>query len=525
MANELMLPPYLYPSEVELEMADTVGQFNPMFGYATSQRVDYGATRWKGTLKFTKMTTSERHDLLAFINRVGRSSAFCTPVYGEAQRGSGAFPELFANPTFNGTTSWTTQQSTITAAGRKMRMAVAKNIASGSPGFAQTPSVTQYYPHILRSVIGDRTKTGAATGTYFDGITNYSTDARGFVSQSRVNLGTTAVGYPIVYDDNENVTMTGDWIECLFASMSRCGQVDNGANYLLQSDDFTTTWVNTRTTDTGNNATDPLGTVTGDNIVEDASASTTHYIDQAATVASTGLDLAFTVALKANARTFAQIAMIESTGPHSCVVDCNLSTGAMGTPAVNGANWTNPRSFATDLGDGWWAFTIIGRKASASTSVTCRIYLATGLGTISYTGDGTSSIRAWRGTMANSGVPTRLAFTTTTNDTDGVLQVGSLIHTRGWASSTNELLAAGDFVNIITPNGFHTARLTSPLNTNASGLGTLAFAPSLAESPVDGAAVIPCRPLLKCVAVSAPRVRTYPPGYISDVEIDIEGVF
>ena len=46
MANELMLPPYLYPSKAELELADTVGQFNPAFGYAVSQRVDYGATRW-----------------------------------------------------------------------------------------------------------------------------------------------------------------------------------------------------------------------------------------------------------------------------------------------------------------------------------------------------------------------------------------------------------------------------------------------------------------------------------------------
>jgi hypothetical protein len=527
MANELALPSHLVPTEVELEKVEAIGLHQPSFGYAVSQRVDYGATRWRAKIKFEKMRTSGRHELLAFLTLVGRLRAFYMPVYGEAQRGSGVFTELFANSTFDGTTSWTTQQSTINASGRKMRLSVAKNTAAGSPGFAQTPSVTQYAPHVLRSVLGDRNKTGVQAGTYFDGVSNYSTDPSGLLHQYATPLGTTAVAYPAVYDDGENVTVTGDWIECLFASLSRCGQVDNSPNAFLRSDTvgvggyFTTTGLAGIADDA---ATSPDGTTTADRLTENSSASQ-HNILRNETRASVAESwCAFGMAKRGTGtRNFGLV--IGSSGSDYVRASFNLGTGAVNAVTNNGTA-TNGRAFIVDMGQsGWYLCAVVGQLAASATAL-LQAEILDGSFAVSYTGDGTSSILVWRVGAAQTKVPMWLGQTTTTAVASGTSQgLTSQLRTRGWAVSINELLAAGDFVNIVLPSTLHLARLTSPLHTNAAGLGTLQFEPQLPEAAAEGAAIMPCRPLLKCVLTSSPKVRTYPPGYISDVELEVEQVF
>ena len=524
MANELMLPPYLYPSKAELELADTVGQFNPAFGYAVSQRVDYGATRWRAKLTFEKLRTSERHALLAFVNKVGRLRSFMVPVYGEAQRGSGVFTELLTNNTFaNGTTGWTGNYAALSAQDRVMRATVSA-VTPYPSIFVGGISLTQYAPYVLRSVIHDgRGTAGASIGPAWENVGSTYSTSRGLLTFSSVSLTTEAGFYPAVVTDTSGY-QAGDFIECPWTSLSRCALVDNGPNRLLQSDDFTTTWANARTTDAANSTAAPDGTTTADSIIEDATASNTHHMEQGVTVASAAADYAFSVGLKAGTRSFARIDVTEGVSGHSVNVYVNLSTGALGTPAVDGANWTNPRAFVVNQGNGWYRVTIVGRKASAATTITPRVFLATDITTHVYTGDGASMIYAWRASLAQSSVPVR-GVQTTTAAVAATAQTGSALHTKGWLPSTDGLLLAGDLVNIAAPTEQLLVRLTAALNTDAAGLGYLQFEPSLPESPVDNAPVIPNFPLLKCAVAEVPVVKTYPPGFISDVELQVEGVF
>ena len=443
-------------------------------------------------------------------------------AWDHSNRIRGSFPstELFSNNTFlSGTTSWSAQQSTISVADRVMRVTVAKNIASGASAFYSTanPTVTQYVPYVLRGFLGSRSKTGLSAGTYTNGTTNYSTDASGLITQlvipTTTSLGST---YPTVYDTGESVTLTGDWIECPFASLSRCALVDNGQNYLLQSDDFTTTWANVRTTDSGNADTDPLGSSTADRIIEDASASTTHYIEQTGlTVSSAAAEFCFAVALKAGTRTWAQIVLIEDTGSTGVSTYVNLSTGALGTLG-SGANFANPRAFSRDLGDGWYYVAIVGSKTNAATALRARILLATADATNSYTGDGSSYIRAWRGTVSQSSVPTRLVQTTTTAIASGTSQAltGGL-YTKGWPVSTNGLLLPGDQVQI----GNQLLIVTSAVNSDAAGLAFLQTAPALRSAPADNTPIIINQPMGKFFLEADSLGWSNKPGIVSDTEV------
>lgn len=347
MAGELILPPYLYPSEVELELADEVGQFHPKAGYATSQRVDYGATRWRGTLRFEKLRTSERHELLAFVARAGRSKGFLTPVYGEELRGIGSyFTELLnpTNPLFaNSISGWTQGAETaLTESGRIVRA----------------------------------TRTGVVgTETMF--VNNTIT---GLVAAG-------AVGFPHVH---RTLLLPGR--NAAFFTLSlRQGVTQTGSEY---------------------------GAVT----------TTYGYQYNAFVPTSTSLGC-----------------QVRDTGFSS------LSVGDY---------------FETAL------------------------FSASRCGVITTSG-----------------------------------QTGGNLYTGGWPSSISNLLRAGDFVNVHLPNGLHLGRLVAALHTTSGGLGYLQIAPGLPEAVPSSTAIIPYLPLLKCAVVEIPKVRTYPPGFISDIELSIEGVF
>jgi hypothetical protein len=528
MANELMLPPYLYPTRMELELVDSVGVSRPLFGYAVSQRLDYGATRWRAKITFEKMTTSERHALLAFLNLAGRVRAILVPVYGEAQRGSGVFTELLTNNTFaNGTTGWTAGSSALTVADRMMRVTA---LAAANAYLYQSTSLTQYAPVILRAVILDGAQTvGIAIGPALnDGvqtqISDYST-SRGLRTAQFTALGTSGIQYPGVFGGSTGFT-AGAYFEVPWCSLSRCALVDNGPNALLRSDDFANAaWTKTLCSIPATSVTLPDGTSgTVNTLREDGTANDFHYVAQAVTVSSAAADFSFAVAVKPNNRSWVLVQINESTGNTSASVYFNVSTGAIGNISGD-TNWSNVRAFMRNLGNGWYYCAVVGRKTNAATTITARIYVAEADGDAQFTGLNQDSHLIWRATLAQSSVPTRLVATTTAAVAATSQALSGALHTKGWLVSTNGLLNAGDFVNISLPTGLHLARLTAPLNTDAAGIGYLQFEPKLPEAPADNAAIIPNFPLLKCVLSEPPVVRTYPPGYISDVEIEVEGIF
>lgn len=349
MPGELILPPYLYPSRMELEMVDVIGQFNPAFGYSTSQRIDYGATRWHAKLSFEKLRTSERHELLTFLARAGRLRAFVSPLPAELRGVSSYFTELLntTNPLFvNSTSGWTSASESLMSL-----------LESG---------------RVLRSTL-DSLPNNAKTGVRNNTVT------------SIVPAG--GINFPHVH---RTLLLPGR-NAAAFNLTIRQGITDNNQEY---------------------------GTKT----------------------ASYGY-------------------VFNTFVPTSTSLSCQVRDAGSGSLAI---------------GD----------------------YFETAL------------ISASRcGVITTSG------------------QLGSNLYSGGWPSSISNLLRAGDFVNVHLPNGLHLARLVAPLHTTSGGLGYLQLEPGLPEMVPASSSIVPYMPMLKCVAIAPPSVRTYPPGYISDVEVEVEGVF
>jgi len=68
-----LVPP---PDEITWTLVDFVSTSQPAFGLATTQRVRYGAQRWHAKIKYSRLTSAQRHLMLRFADYVGTFRAF-----------------------------------------------------------------------------------------------------------------------------------------------------------------------------------------------------------------------------------------------------------------------------------------------------------------------------------------------------------------------------------------------------------------------------------------------------------------
>jgi hypothetical protein len=226
-------------------------------------------------------------------------------------------------------------------------------------------------------------------------------------------------------------------------------------------------------------------------LVEDGSTGS-HFIRQTITVSSGAADYSYSVALKAVGRGWAFVALGETTSSTFISAYINLTTGALGTTAT-GASWANLRTHVVSLGSSWYKLTITARKANAATQLVADIRAATADGVQSYTGtDLTVALSAWRATLAQSSLPTRLVQTTSAA-TSGSSQTGNTLQIKGLSASTSGLLLPDDIFEI---NG-EIKTCTAALNSDAAGLGYLQFEPALVRSPAENDPVVIVDPMGK----------------------------
>lgn len=493
-----MLPTWIIPEQESHEWLDEGSSvFAAQFAPGLTQRQSYGGLRLKLSRRHT-VRGDEKAQLLAVLRKTrGRYNVLRTKVHF-ATRGTGFGSELLTNNTFaNGTTGWsinTAGQASLTVADRILRC----TRTSYNSSFVVVPSaaatVTQYAPYVIRAMmmqgrgaLSHDIRLGSTSGGVDYARSAPNSAASGMITTSGVVSGTSA--YFGIADSIIGATKTaGHFWETPYVSAARCALVDNGPNMLLRSEEFGS-WTALGASVSANTTTAPDGTLTADSINEDSSASTGHAIHQNVTVDSAAADYCISVALKANTRTWARLLMIVGTSGVAQYV--NLSTGALGSQST-GSSWSDPRVFVSDVGNGWYVVSLVARKTSSDTTIISRISLASGNGGDSYSGDGTSGIYAWRATLAQSGVPTRLVSTTTTAST-GTSQTGSALHLKGLPASTSGLLLPGDFFEI---NG-ELKQATAALNSDDAGLGYLQFEPNLVRSPSNDDPVIVIDPMGK----------------------------
>lgn len=475
----------------------------------------------------------ERRALIAFLAKLGgrQNRAYLS---NPAKLLAGSFPaaELLSNNTFeNGLTGWSGTAGTVRTVADRVLRGTREEVTGAAVHHVLQPSanvaVTQYAPLVLRTMLlqgrgaftaGFSLGFGSAPGS-FDYLSGPSiAPPVGLLSLTFVPY-TTTVGCAVRDSSSANV-LPGDYTEIPWISLSRCALVDNGPNLLLQSDDFTTSWVNTRSTDAANVTAAPDGTTTADSIIEDATANNDHHIEQSVTVASSAADFCGATALKAGARTWARVQLIENNIGGSAHAFINLTTGALSSLGSDD-NWLNVRAFSRDLGNGWYYVAVVARKTNSATGIRLRIKLATGDGVDSYTGNGSSNILAWRGTLAQSSVPIRLVQTTTSAQ-PATAQTGSALHTKGWLASTNGLLLPGDELGIITSYGSELKIATATLNSDAAGLGYLQFTPPIRGVLDDNAAIIVQQPMGRFVFTGEMVGWENEPGIITRAAAEFE---
>lgn len=502
MPNELIIPPDITPEspeQVEL-VDDQTFTFRPQFGRNWMQRNSYGDPRWRFTRRYRGLRQKDRARIQAVLGEA--QGGYRTIMVSPAQNPSGTWlaaagGEVLTGADLSSTAGWAAgSEASIASLNNALRVKRTSNIGIGGGAYVgqSVSGLTPYAPYIWRFVVNAARGTNNVQATYGGNALDFSSPfgtAGGLGYFGRGIYSTTSAG--TVYADNNgnSVSLAGEYYELSFTSLARCFAVDGGPNLLVRSEEFdNAAWTKTRASISANSITAPDSTATADTLIEDGTAASSHYTQQTITTSSAVGDYCFSAIMAAGTRLYAQLILQENTAGSIAYVDVNFVNGTLGTASISGANWSNPRAYISNLGNGWFQVSIVARKTNAATSLTGIIVMCSAFGTSSYNGDGTSRIYLWRSGLAQSSFPVRLRQTTNAAAT-AETQSGPRIYVKGLPVSQAGLLVAGDWIEL---DG-QLKQLTASLDSDAAGLGCLQVRPKVARAVADNTPVIVTKPM------------------------------
>jgi hypothetical protein len=215
-------------------------------------------------------------------------------------------------------------------------------------------------------------------------------------------------------------------------------------------------WVKTRSSITSNTIVAPDGTLTGDKLVEDTTASNTHQISQSASL--TAGTHTYSIFVKAGERSVLQ-AFRSNLNIDLFTHTFNLSTG---TASGAGAS-------IVSVGNDWYlCISTVTVNTTGSTGINFSINNGS---TNSYTGDGTSGLFLWgaqveAGSFPTSYIPTTTATVTRAADVATLANTGSSIFPTSAFTTVNSpygTAGGGSTVKLVGPTVKRTAVYASDL--------------------------------------------------------------
>lgn len=209
---------------------------------------------------------------------------------------------------------------------------------------------------------------------------NMSFYGEGTIDVTRSTIATMVNQHGVLVDvavDEERATSEGLLIEV------------GTTNEFLYSNDFSdANWVKTRCSISADAVAGPDGLTTMDELIEDGSASTSHYVDQnPATGPGDNVICGVSFHLKANTRTQVRILLVDKAANNTISAYFDLANGVV----LSEQGGIIESYIEGPFADGTYRCGVIGDVLSGGSTVVGRVFLAVG-GSQTYSGDGTSSI-------------------------------------------------------------------------------------------------------------------------------------
>jgi hypothetical protein len=516
--TDFLFPPHVRISAEQLTAVANTNAARSIFTGAV-RTTSRAGSRLRFGLSTSNASVREdyRNDaaLQAFFSRLeGQTHRLLFADPGYALRGSFPTGELLSNNTFaNGTTGWSSfADEVLSVSDRVMR--VTRRSSGVTPQIRQRATVIQYAPYASRAFLVNG-RGSPSLFSYMDSgavVPLAQTAGPGMATASMVASTTTIDSAPY---DAAATGNAGDYFEVHYMSLARCALIDGGVNLLTRSEEFNdATWAKGQATVTANSIVAPDGTLTADDLVDNA-VNALHFVQKSFTITSSAVDIQVSIAVKARSRSFCTLLL--GDGSTNLAQSFNLAIGALGASNSTGATWANLRSFVTDLGNGWYRLTMVGRKTSSATAITMSILPASSDGGTTYAGSSNAAIALWRATGSLSGVPARLKQTSSVEST-GETQNGTTLHLKGLPPSMSNLLLPGARVQLGTQLNI----VTAPLHSDAAGFGFLECGMRWRVSPSDNAPVIIHQPFGRFIQTGPETGWDQQPGGFSNYDLQIE---